>query len=77
MKNLLFFTAAALLLVESTVAYADPPSQNIMERGDKWSGGERFPPQPQAAASPGCHNVRERIGTHKGHAIYKTHRICA
>jgi hypothetical protein len=25
MKNLLFFTAAALLLVESTVAYADPP----------------------------------------------------
>jgi hypothetical protein len=38
MKNLLFFTAAALLLVESTFAYADPPSQNIMERGGKWSG---------------------------------------
>jgi hypothetical protein len=29
MKNLLFFTAAALLLVESTVAYADPPGQNV------------------------------------------------
>jgi hypothetical protein len=49
MKNLLFFTAAALLLVESTVAYASPPSENIFERTDKWSGGERFPPQPQAA----------------------------
>ena len=46
MKNLLFFTAAALLLVESTVAYADPPGQNVWERG---GGEERFPPQPQTA----------------------------
>ena len=76
MKNLMFFTAAALLLVESTVVYADPPSQNIWERTDKWSGGERFPPEPQAAASPGCHNVKVRIGTHNGHAVYKTQRIC-
>ena len=57
MKNLLFFTAAALLLVESTVAYADPPGQNVWERG---GGEERFPPlppQPQTAyprgSSPG------------------------
>jgi hypothetical protein len=53
MKNLLFFTAAALLLVESTVAYADPPSQNIMERTDKWSGSALRevwgPPVPPAA----------------------------
>jgi hypothetical protein len=76
MKNLLLFTAAALLLVESTVAYADPPSQNIMERDDKWSGGERFPPQPQAAVSPGCHNVRVRIARHNGHVVYKTRQVC-
>jgi hypothetical protein len=75
MKNLLFFTAAALLRVE-TVAYADPPSQNIIERG---GGDERFPPlppQPQAAVSPGCHNVRVRIGTHNGHPVYRTRRVC-
>jgi hypothetical protein len=76
MKNLLFFTAAALLLVESTVAYADPPSQNIMERG---GGEERFPPlppQPQASASPRCHNIRVRIATHNGHAVYQTRQVC-
>ena len=76
MKNLLFFTAAALLLVESTVAYADPPGQNVWERG---GGEERFPPlppQPQAAVSPGCHNVRVRIGTHNGHPVYKTRQVC-
>jgi hypothetical protein len=77
MKNLLFFAARALLLIESTVAFADPPSQNIMERADKWSGGERFPAQPQATASHGCHNVRVRIGTRNGHAVYKNQRICA
>jgi hypothetical protein len=52
MKNLLFFTTAALLLVESTVAYADPPSQNIMERTNKWSGSAQRevwgPPVPPA-----------------------------
>ena len=53
-------------------AYADPPSQNIMKRGG--SGDERFPPQPQAAAS--CHNVRVRIATHKGHAVYQTRQVC-
>jgi hypothetical protein len=74
MKNLLFFTAAVLMLVESTVAYADPPSQNIIERGGAWSGGGRFPPQPQAAAN--CHNVRVRIGTHNGHAVYQTRQVC-
>jgi hypothetical protein len=77
MKNLLFFTAAALLLVESTGALAIGDS--VFERDDKWSGGERFPPlppQPQAAASPGCHNVRVRIATHNGHEVYKIHRIC-
>jgi hypothetical protein len=53
MKNLLSFTAAALRLVESTVAYADPPSQNIMERTDKWSGSAQReawgPPVPPGA----------------------------
>jgi hypothetical protein len=49
MKKLLFFTAAALLLVESTIAYADSPSQNVMERGGAFGGGGRSPPQPQAA----------------------------
>ena len=57
MKNLLFFTAAALLLVESTVAYADPPGQNIMERTDKWSGSEQRevwgPPVPPAGYARG------------------------
>jgi hypothetical protein len=57
MRNLLFFTAAALLLVESTVAYADPPSQNIMERTDKWSGSAQRevwgPPVPPAGYSRG------------------------
>jgi hypothetical protein len=78
MKNLLFFTAAALLLVESTVAYAIGDS--VFTRTDKWSGSEREvwgPPVPQAAAVNGCRNVRVRIGTHNGHAVYKTHRICA
>ena len=85
MKNLLFFTAAALLVVESTVAYADPPSQNIIERGGGFErdGGERFspqPPQPQAApraaASFGCRNVRVRIATQNGHTVYKTRQVC-
>ena len=53
MKNLLFFTAAALLLVESTVAYADPPGQNVWERTNKWSGSAQRevwgPPVPPAA----------------------------
>jgi len=77
MKSLLFFTAAVLLLVGSTVAFAIGDS--VFERSDKWSGGERFPPlpPPQAAASAGCHNVKVRIATHNGHAVYKTHRICA
>ena len=74
MKNLLFFTAAALLLVESTVAYAIGDS--VFTRTDTWSGGERFPPQPQAAVSPGCHNVRVRIARHNGHAVYKTRQVC-
>ena len=74
MKNLLFFTIAVLLLVESTIAYADPPGQNVGERASKWSGGERFPSQPQAQAN--CHNVRVRIGTHNGHAVYQTRQVC-
>ena len=53
MKKLLFFTAAALLLVESTVVYADPLSQNIMGRGGAWSGGGRFPPNRNAQRSRG------------------------
>jgi hypothetical protein len=75
MKNLLFFTAAALLLVESTVAHAIGDSVFTRD-DDKWSGGERFPPQLQAAAGPGCHNVRVRIATHNGHAVYKTRQVC-
>ena len=74
MKNLLFFTAAALLLVESTVAYAIGDS--VFTRIDTWSGGERFPPQPQAAVSPRCHNVRVRIATHNGHTVYKSRQVC-
>ena len=26
--------------------------------------------------SPSCHNVRVRIATHKGHAVYQTHQVC-
>ena len=78
MKNLLFFAAAALLLVKSTAAYAIGDS--VFTRTDKWSGSAQRevwgPPQPQAAAVPGCHNARVRIGTHNGHAVYKTQRIC-
>jgi hypothetical protein len=78
MKNLLFFTAGALLLVESTVAYAIGDS--VFTRTDKWSGSAQRevwgPPVPQAAVSPGCHNVRVRIATHNGHPVYKTERIC-
>ena len=79
MKNLLFFTAAALLLVESsTVAFAIGDS--VFTRTDKWSGSAQRevwgPPQPQAAAVPGCHNVRVRIGTHNGHAVYQARQVC-
>ena len=77
MKRLLFLTAAALLLVESTVAYAIGDS--VFERSDKWSGSEREvwgPPQPQAAASRGCHNVRVRIATHNGQAVYQNRQVC-
>ncbi len=77
MKKLLFFTAAALLLAESTAAYAIGDS--VFTRTDKWSGSEREVwglPQPPAAASPRCHNVRERIGTHNGHAVYQTRQVC-
>jgi hypothetical protein len=33
-----------------------------------------LPPQPQAQAN--CHNVRVRIGTHNGHAVYQTRQVC-
>ena len=56
MKNLLFFTAAALLLVESsTVAFAIGDS--VFTRTDKWSGSALRevwgPPVPPAAYSRG------------------------
>ena len=51
MKNLLFFTAAALLLVETTAAYAIGDS--VFTRTDKWSGSAQRevwgPPVPPAA----------------------------
>jgi hypothetical protein len=51
MKNLLFFTAVALLLAESTVAYAIGDS--VFTRTDKWSGSAQRevwgPPVPPAA----------------------------
>jgi hypothetical protein len=52
MKNLLFFTAAALLLAESTAAYAIGDS--VFTRTDKWSGSALRevwgPPVPPAAS---------------------------
>jgi hypothetical protein len=79
MKSLLFFTAATLLLVESAVA--EPPSINIGERSNKWSGGERelsgIPLQPQGAAGPVCRKIKERVGTRNGKAVYRTHQVCA
>src|SRR6516225_8276793 len=65
MKNLLFFTAAALLLVESTAAYAIGDS--VFTRTDKWSGSAQ-----REVWGPPCHMVRVRIGTHNGHAVYET-----
>ena len=62
MKNLLFFTAAALLLVESTVAYAIGDS--VFTRTDTWSGGERFPPklrQALVAITSGCESQRTTV----------------
>ena len=51
MKNLLYFTAAALLLVETTAAYAIGDS--VFTRTDKWSGSAQRevwgPPVPPAA----------------------------
>ena len=68
MKRLLFFTAAALLLlVESAVA--DPPSFNIGERTSKWAGSSSY-------SLPVCHLVKERVGTRHGHAVYRTLQVC-
>jgi hypothetical protein len=69
MKNLLFFTAAALLLVESTVANAIGDS--VFTRTDKWSGSEQ-----REVWGPPCHNVRVRIATHNGHAVYQIRQVC-
>jgi hypothetical protein len=58
MKNLLFFTAAALLLIESTVAYAIGDS--VFTRTDKWSGEAQReiwgPPVPPAAPPRGAYS---------------------
>ena len=55
MKNLLFFTAAVLLLTESTAAYAIGDS--VFTRTDKWSGSAQRevwgPPVPPAEYSRG------------------------
>jgi hypothetical protein len=57
MKKLRFFTAAALLLGESTIAYASSPSENMIERTDKWNGLEQQevwgPPVPPAGYARG------------------------
>jgi hypothetical protein len=69
MKNLLFFTAAALLLAESTAAYAIGDS--VFTRTDKWSGSEQ-----REVWGPPCHNVRVRVATHNGDAVYQTRQVC-
>jgi hypothetical protein len=80
-KSLLFFTAAALLLVESAVAYATPGDSAADRPECKWCGSERsnwgIPLQPQVVARPVCHNVKQRVETQKGHFVSRIHRVCA
>jgi hypothetical protein len=87
MKSLLFVIAAAPLLVSPALAGhdSDLPGGN-QDRTCKWcgydpsySGSDRSYPhqaQPQAAVSPFCRNVRERVETPKGHLVYRIHRVC-
>ena len=56
MKNLLLFTAAALLVVESTAAYAIGDS--VFTRTDKWSGSEQREVWARLATSSGCESER-------------------
>ena len=38
--------------------------------------GTGFAPDAVGPAFPGCHLVKERIATRRGHPIYKTWRLC-
>jgi hypothetical protein len=67
MKRLLF--GAVIVMMSLPVAYAEPPSQGIGERTDKWSGSS-------ADSLPVCHLVKERVGTRHGHPVYQTRQVC-
>jgi hypothetical protein len=79
-KRLLFFALATLLLVPSAFGY-DTTDRSYSNGPGKWAAGAGqkwgIPLQPQVAAGPVCHNVKQRVETPKGHVIYRTHQVCA
>ena len=79
MTHLLFFALATLLLVPSAFGFDAGERFQFLGPG-KWAQGRQdwaIPLQPQAAASPVCHNGKRRVETLKGHFVYRTQKICA
>jgi hypothetical protein len=88
MKKLLFGAVIAMMIVNSlAVAYATPgdnwADRPWLEGECKWCPSWRSPassgPPPwwlTPSRAPVCHLVKERVGTHNGHAVYRTLQVC-
>ena len=71
-------TAAMLLLATPAAAYHDDPFGSDT---CKWCPSWRSPASSDAppvlgTAFPVCHLVKQRIGTRKGHTVYRTIQVC-
>ena len=82
MKTLFFGAVIVMMIVISlAVAYATPGDSAADRPECKWCGSERsnwgIPLQPQVAARPVCHNVKQRVETRNGHFVSRIHRVCA
>jgi hypothetical protein len=84
MKNLLFGAPVIMMMmvISSAVAYATP-GDNWADRPDEckscpsWrSPASSKAPPVVRSAFPVCHLVKERVGTHNGHAVYRTLQVC-
>jgi hypothetical protein len=90
MKKLLFSAAIMMIVTSPALGMGDSgdcKGCNSSALQEIWG-----PPVPPAAYprgypyspgysygygySPSCHNVRVRIGTHNGHAVYQARQVC-
>jgi hypothetical protein len=85
-KTLLFFAAAMLLLATPAVAFLDDPfGPDTCKACPSWRSPASSDPPPVVGSANFpedvrrlrvCHLVKQRIGTHNGHAIYRTLQAC-